>query len=329
VRRGDIPLSVAPEDSGFEARPFLAHRILGSMMPPSGVAMTWTEAGAGGGVDLRKHATQSLLIVLRGSARLVGRSSTQLNQGDVVMLPSHHEYGLTDVGPGGVQALHVSFGRKAPGPFEDVFSLDALMARNAARASEVMDGPFFALLRSPELKSARKRALYLSAIRVFSDAFQTLMFTRQAMCRDEEFANAFHAHFMEELGHNRFLATPPDERTANDPILRATSSWFCHQMIVLDNRAKLVLVNLVLETAGYHFHTLARSCFGDDVYPNYFDAHSEEAEGHHQDMGGPLLEGQTPETYRRLAGVLEDGWNMFDTMTRHIAHLVGLETTRS
>ena len=229
-----------------------------------------------------------------------------------------------------MQALHVAFGVGAAVSGGAILSLDALLARNRVRAQRVVDGDFFEMLRSGALRAERKRALYLSCIRVFSDAFQALIFTRQAMCREGEFATAFHAHFVEELGHNRFLDVPRNDRAVTDPVLRATSSWFCHQMLVLDNLAKVVLVNLVLETAGYHFHALARTCLGPEVYPQYFDAHSEEAEGAHQDYGAKLLEGQHPETYRTLSRVLDDGWDMFDTMARHIVHLVvELEATSS
>lgn len=329
ISRAEIPRSVAPEDHDFDARPFLAHKILGSLMPPSGVSMTWTEAGGGGTVRLRPAPSQGLLIVLKGTARLAGPGSTSVGPGDVVTLPPNHEYGLTDAGPEGVQALHVSFGSSAHPWLGKVQSLEALLERNRAHAQRVIDGPFFGLLRTDGLHAERRRTLYLSCIRLFSDAFQTLLFTRQAMCRDGAIADAFHAHFIEELGHNRLLDVAPNERAASDSILRATSSWFCHQMLMLDNLAKLVLVNLVLETAGFHFHTFAKASLGEDVHPQYFSAHDEETEGDHQHLGVKLLEGQSPATYETLGGVLDDGWDMFDTMTRRIAHLVELETTTS
>ena len=39
VPRSDIPVSSAPENAGLEVRPFLGHKLLGSVMPPSGVAL--------------------------------------------------------------------------------------------------------------------------------------------------------------------------------------------------------------------------------------------------------------------------------------------------
>jgi hypothetical protein len=190
-----------------------------------------------------------------------------------------------------------------------------------------LDGPFFRLLREGAM-DARRRTVFRDSLRVFSDAFQTIMFTRQATCRDNVFANLFLDHFREELGHNDLLHTSGSERAASDPVLRATSAWFCHQMLVLDNIGKAALVHLVLETAGYHFHQIASRAFAQDVSSAYFEVHSG-ADEEHMTVAIKLLERQHPETYRRLHRVIEDGWNMFHAMGKRIAELVEIDRASS
>jgi hypothetical protein len=188
--------------------------------------------------------------------------------------------------------------------------------------SEALQSPFFALLRNGKL-SKGERAAAREVLRVFSDAFQAFLFLRQGTCRNEEYRSTFLEHLKEELGHNELLSVSRNARVWGDPILKATSSWFCHQMLVLDNAGKAV-VNLVLETAGFHFHTLAAPVFSEDVSARYFNVHAEEDE-HHKEVAVDLLRGEHPETYRRLSGILEQTWDMFDTLTRRFAYLIEFE----
>jgi hypothetical protein len=159
----------------------------------------------------------------------------------------------------------------------------------------------------------------MECLRVFSDAFQVFLFTRQAMCREDAFQALFAEHLAEEFGHNQMLQTPQDSRIVSDPVLKATSSWFCQQMLVLDNAGKVV-VNLVLETAGYHFHSLAAPVFKGEAGEKYFDTHAE-ADEHHKDIGVELLEGLHPDTYELLYRVLEDSYDMLEALTQRIFEL--------
>lgn len=162
-------------------------------------------------------------------------------------------------------------------------------------------------------------------LRVFADAFQVLLHTRQATCTDERFEKAFLVHLTEELGHNELLAVTRNPRAFDDPTLRAASAWFCHRMLVLDNVGKGI-VNLVLETAGHYLGTLAGPLFAGDACHAYFETHAG-ADELHKEMGIELLGGQHPDTYRRLRGVLDDTWDMLDVMTRRVVDLVDIEAT--
>jgi mannose-6-phosphate isomerase-like protein (cupin superfamily) len=327
IPRSDIPISDAPEDLGLEVRLFDAHALLSSVVPRSDVALAWTHARPGQEVPARSHATRGLLIILDGEGELTGAMHRSVGQGDVITVPAGQEYGFRAIGAQGLHALHVAFGEGSTvrpplgGPLEQ------LLERNQARAQLLLQNPFFMLLREGKLESSRKRAMMRECLRVFSDAFQNFLFVRQATCRDDDYSQVFHEHLREEIGHNKLLRVSGERGAAQDPILQATSTWFCHQMLVQDNAGKAVL-NIVLETAGYYFHTLAKPVFDGDEGAEYFKVHAEEDEKHMQ-VGVALLEGQKPEAYKRLARILDDGWDMLDAMNRRVVRLVELDAARS
>lgn len=324
VPRSDIPIVRTSDDVGLEVRPFLAHKLLSSLLPPSAVSLAWTQARANTEVALRSHPTPGLLIILEGRANLVGGLRRPVESGDVITLPSHHEYGFTSVGAHGLHALHVAFSAKAPATPEtkpaEASTFDELVAHNQVRMQIALNNSFFGLLRERGINTARKRELLRECLRVFSDAFQTFLFTRQAMCRDDEYVTQFHRHLLEELGHNELLSISGNSPISKDPVLRATSSWFCHQMLVLDNAEKAV-VNLVLESAGYYLGTLAKPQFAGHESERYFDTHAEDDE-HHKDLGLDLLQNQHPKTYRRLQRVLDSSWDMLEAMTQRFVRLI-------
>lgn len=312
-----VPVAEAKGGGGFEVRPFEAHQVLAGVVAPSGVSLAWTRAG--GETALRSHPTPGLLIVLRGSGELVGLERRVVSQGDILAIPADQPYGFVSVGADGLQALHVAFGEAGNGSAP--VTLKDVLARNEERAERAVTGnPFFLFLQNGELQNRRKRALMRECIRVFSDAYQTFLFTRQATCRDSDYLKMFHEHFLEELGHNQLLTVEGDARIAHDPQLVATSSWFTHQLFVLDNAGKVAL-NIAMETAGYHFHVLAKSVFAEDVNSKYFDIHAE-ADELHKELGVELLREQHPDAYPRLRQVMDDGWDMIEAMMSRMAALV-------
>jgi mannose-6-phosphate isomerase-like protein (cupin superfamily) len=317
IPRSEIPVSAGAGDESLDVRQFRAHALLGKIMPVADVSVAWTFVRQDQEVALRSDPRPGLLIIVHGKAELIGPRSEPVEQGDVLAIPANQAYGFRAVGPSGLQAVHVTF----PPPVDErVRSLKQLRARNDARAQIALTNPFYSMLREQRLETPRKRELMREGSRVFADAFQTFLFTRQAMCADPDYSTPFLEHLREELGHNELLEVSHDPRAFGDPILRAASAWFCHQMTVLDNLDKAV-VNLVLETGGYYLGLLAEPVFEGHSGSNFFHTHSE-ADEHHQELGLNLLEGQSVETYARLATVLDASWDMLETMTRRIAHIV-------
>lgn len=324
VPRVAVPISSAPEDTGLEIRHFQAHDILSQAVPDS-VALAWTYARHGQDVALRSHANPGLLIVLQGKAELVGAAPRHVEQGDVITVPANQAYGFTNVGRQGLQALHVAFRADTDVGSAGVLTCEELVAYNEKRARAALKSPFFRLLHSSTLNAESRRKVMREALRVFSDAFQVMLFSRQALCRDRAYQSVFDEHMQEELGHNKLLDVTGDPRVTSDPILNATSAWFCHQMLVLDNAGKAI-VHLVLETAGHHFHTLATSVFASDRSSRYFVTHAQDDE-RHKELAMHLLRGQHPLAYARLYKVLEESWDMFEAMSSRIAKLVDQQGT--
>jgi quercetin dioxygenase-like cupin family protein len=318
VLRRDLPILAQGDQGELEVRPFREHAVLAGAIPSG--AMAWIAARPNQEIRPRSHTAPALLIVLRGDGELVGLTRRSVKQGDVITLPANQHYGFTRVGPNGLQALHVLFAEPSADRAKQAHTLELLLSRNEQRAQASLQGPFFELLRTDVLSDERKRDALKAGLRVFSDAFQTMILTRQVTCRDDKYFETFHRHLLDELLHNRLLNVSGDTPASSDPVLHATSSWFCHQMLVLDNVGKAVL-HLVLETAGYHFHNLARPVFEADRSSEYFLKHAED-DAAHKDACREVLSGQHPQRYRKLLQLLDRSWDMFEAMGGRIAELV-------
>jgi hypothetical protein len=132
---------------------------------------------------------------------------------------------------------------------------------------------------------------------------------------------------LEGLGHDRSLATSAASLITNDSALRAISSWFCRQVLVLDGAEKAV-VNLVLETGGYYLGALAALMFEGDDSARCADRHAGD-DGHYKAANVALLEGLPPRTYARLQRVLDSSWDMVDAMTQRFGQLIELDAGSS
>ncbi len=322
-----------PAGGDVDRRPLGGHPGLRGLLPDaaSSVRLSWLRLTAGQKLEEPRPTAGALLVVLSGSAQLSATGTSEIVEGDSVTLPAEQRYAIECGATEGLTALHVVFGAGASHPPEGEAdesaklgsqraSLSELLAHNQRRAQQMLDAPFFSLLRDRGLDSEAKRCATTDCLRVFADAFQMLLFSRQAACRDERFSELFGEHLREELGHNSLLRTPSTV-VQTDPVLRATSTWFCHQMLVLDNVDKIV-VNLVLETAGYHLGTLAGPLFEGHEAESFFHTHGE-ADAGHMNLGVELLDGQPEQTYRRLIALADKSWDMLGAMTERIVAHVG------
>jgi hypothetical protein len=263
-----------------------------------------------------------LLVILSGSAKLTGKVRRVVEQGDVVTLPPDEEYGFTAVGSHGLRALRVSFRERRETQARDVTTLEGLLETNELRTHLILNNPFFLLWRDARIDGKATRRMMRECLRLFADALQTFMFTRQAMDRDTEYASLF-GEPVDASGCGETAEVHERPPITIDPVLRATSSWFVHQILTLDSSGKAV-VNLVLETAR-HYLRLLTSAAQTGRRPS--DATRPGA----TEQVNPwvrVLELENPDqhAYRRLHAVLEATWDMLDAMTTRIASLVVCET---
>jgi hypothetical protein len=310
IPRNEIPMSPSTRDGNLEVRPFLAHKLLGSMLPSSAVCLAWTEARPGKDVEPRSHRTPGLLIIVEGRAMLTGRLSRTVEAGDVITLPRDHEYGFTAVGPAGLHALHLAFDGDAASYTEDATTLRQLLARNEARLQIALNNSFFSLLRRCAINTDSKRSALRESLHIFSNAF-------------EECSVSIKQHRLEEMDCDLLLSGPRATLVGRDSLLRAMSSRFRFQLLGLDNSEKTV-VNLVLETGDYYLGALSMPMFEGDSVCRNVDTHGEDGVCHDA-LGMKMLEGLQPHAYVRLQRVLDASWDMVDTMTQRFAQLIELD----
>src|SRR5690606_1816882 len=238
---------------------FSSQKELHRAIPGSGISMSWLTVEPEGSMPPKAHSADRLLIVLDGEARLTGTTPRTIECGDTVALPAGCAVGIDGISHHALSALLVVFQKEnekpdSPSP-QEVVSLERLLEENEREAERVLANPYFRMIAQGGLQDEPLRNLFRDRLRVFCDAFQRFLFTRQATCTDDVYEGTFLEHMLEELGHNSLMQTSGECRRF-DAVLSATSNWFCHQMIVQDNVGKAA-IHLVLETGGDYFHNLA------------------------------------------------------------------------
>jgi hypothetical protein len=196
-----------------------------------------------------------------------------------------------------------------------------LNAENEKRLAQYAAGPFFQMLTEATLQDARKRRVLLACMARFSNNFQTLMFTRQALCTDPRYGRVFLEHFKEEFGHNELLSDETKSEPVQDALFEAIVCWFSYQMVVLDNAERAALIHLVLETSGDHFWTFALGRLAPYLPAKFVKLHSELDAGH-ASIAGDLLGQESPASYQRLASVVSGGWTMMEAMVERTRQLI-------
>lgn len=205
---------------------------------------------------------------------------------------------------------------------QTVNSVDSLLKFNELYYHTFQQRPFFKIIATGLLnQDEKKRNAFFNYVQIFSDYFQTMMQTRQASCRDDKFYPVFLAHFMDELGHDDLLRQRENINEKWDPILAAVCTWFVHQMQVLDNIEKAVVMHLVLEKTGDFYHSLANKNLSQHVKSDYYEVHAEHDEDH-SSMILDLLPGYPDFVYQRLNKLLDESWRMMFTMVDRVYELV-------
>lgn len=203
-----------------------------------------------------------------------------------------------------------------------VVSAETLLRCNETYYQLFMSKPFCKMISSGILaKNEKKREKFFNLMQIFTNYFQTMIQMRQATCRDNKFYFTFLAHFSEEIGHDDLLRKRESAKEVWDPILVAVSTWFVHQMQVLDNIEKAAVMHLVLEKAGDYYHSIGNNAFNNRTESNYYAIHAKHDEDHSK-MIMDLLPGYPEFTYQRLHHVLKESWLMLYAMIDRVHELM-------
>jgi mannose-6-phosphate isomerase-like protein (cupin superfamily) len=271
------------------------------------------------------HPIQSMMVIYSGSGELIGDLCRTIRAGDVVVIPAGCSHGFIG-GPEGLSALAIQLGeglytnpdKPRMVPVEDDNSLQSLLAFTRKCLGAFQKRPIFDLMKDGTLASPSKRRAYLDALETWREGHWAVVLTRLAGCRE----GRYEAPSFERL--QAALSDPGNCRGASstatpDARMEAFTTWFVHQMYVLDDAEKAALVHLVLEPA-------AVACFGQTL--SEIAKHAEAprwlafgAGGDPLEKGAEVLRDESPHTYSRLRKVVGEGWDMLGGMADRVAEL--------
>lgn len=113
VSRHEIPpLVIQKRDPSNELRIFHANETLESILPPaSDFSIAWASLGEGEEVSPHAHDTTTILIVYKGSGRLLVEDGRGFAEGDCIVIPPYCEGGFVCESPGGCHGISIEVGK--------------------------------------------------------------------------------------------------------------------------------------------------------------------------------------------------------------------------
>jgi quercetin dioxygenase-like cupin family protein len=329
VRRDEIPTLRTVMVDGVEhslgiLKDFRKHPQVAALMPEDArLSMSWVRLEAGEQLAVHAHEIASMIVAANGEGRVLGDLEAAFSDGDIILIPSGCRHGFEGAGSDGFWALSIQFESRGlyerpTEPlvkFESGSGLSVLLSRNRQYCEDYRCNPIFEFGTSDRIADPERRRRFLACVQVFSGYFQKALLGRSALTDEPGYSALFRHHLDEEYGHDTRLAQDlgPNAGSVWDPVLEATASWFVVKILSLDNLDKLVLIQLVLESAGSVFHEVAAPRMAQFGETDYF-AHHSEADKVHAAMSIEELEGQKEATYDRLMDIQRQGWDMLNTL---------------
>lgn len=219
--------------------------------------------------------------------------------------------------------MSYNFDEITPGDLEDPFpSLQTLLDNNKELNNTFRQNLLFRLMRANYFSSQEKHDTFLDYFQIWSTYFQKMMLLKTALCDNVEFMPLFHQHLDEEYGHDKLLFQ--ERRTKNiksDAILEALCNWFVSKMLSFTPHEQIVVVNLCIESSANIFHEYAIPALDPSKQLIYLKTHAQDDLSHEQ-MGVSLLEGLTPQQYKRLLVIQKISWEMLEALMNRLAELV-------
>ncbi len=209
---------------------------------------------------------------------------------------------------------------EAASSLSETMTLQQLLDYNQQRLQIFLKCSLFTLIQDGTLADAKKRQIFLDSLQIWTEGNQILLLSRQATCCDPNFQTIFLKHFQEEIGHDELYNDRTNKSTVKDAIMTAITTWFVHQMFVLDNIEKATIIHLVIESASDVYHKITQPNLAPYIKDAYFKAHDVDAQ--HIAMGVQLLSGYSSKVYQRLYTIIEDAWDMLTAMVDRVFYLV-------
>lgn len=286
------------------------------IMPNFGrTSLSWVSLNSGDELKAHEHPIFSMVIVTSGQVELTGDLQQFLNEGAVVCIPPHTKHGFIGRGENGFWGLSVQFEER--GLYED--SKNALVRfdeqknfqqkilhRQEEWKKTIATHSLFDFIRSLEDKTP-----FLTVFKNWSDVFQELVLLRSVMVTQAKFQQVTYEHLAEELGHNRaFAHLAPFVPSLK---IQAICSWFSQKMLKLNDKHRLVMMNLSIEGSATVFYDQLHSLFNKSKESEHFDEHNE-LDHSHEGMGFDLVNITNEKEFLAISGTLNDSWSMISEL---------------
>lgn len=109
VGRNEIPPLALPYG---DLRIFNANEEMGSILPPSSdFSVAWASLDEGEKIPPHTHDTTTIVIVYKGSGRLLVEDGREFVEGDCIVIPPFCEAGFV-AGPGGCHGISIEVGKR-------------------------------------------------------------------------------------------------------------------------------------------------------------------------------------------------------------------------
>ena len=117
VSRHEIPPLVIKRDgkidSSGELRIFHANEVLGKILQPSSdFSIAWASLGEGEEIPPHTHDITTILIIYKGSGRLLVEDKREFFEGDCIVIPPYCEAGFVGGSPVGCQGISIEVGKR-------------------------------------------------------------------------------------------------------------------------------------------------------------------------------------------------------------------------
>ncbi len=310
-----------------ELRDFSRHDALRACMASnaSTTSFAWTTLKPGQTLAAHKHPVDSMILVCEGHGRYFGEYDAALSAGDIVYVRSNALHGFQAAEDSRLECLSIQF--EGRGLYEDserslvrfgsASHYDSLLAshRDWKQSFAELCAGLNADIRS---HGDIYNATLYGCIGRWSSVFQNLLFLRQANTHCKSLSEIFRDHLRDEFGHDALLSRYEYRWDAQ---LEAYFGWFLNQMYTRSDEVKLILVHMVMESAGDVFsQVMAESSAGTTEIARYVDVHGE-LDGGHADVGSEIIKQYCFSHSSDARSACEDGWRMFVGMFARMREL--------